>query len=176
MVSTRVDWTAPTPDPVEGVGTGPDRPLLESYLAYQRRTLRNICADLTSEQLAARPIPSTNLTLLGLVRHMAKVERIWFRIRIGHEDIPPLFDPELGKDYDFEHIDPADAKSALETLDEESRLADVAAAKASFEDTVDWAGGTWSLRMIYVHVIAEYARHNGHADLIRQAIDGETGR
>ena len=153
---------------------GPERPLLEDYLDYQRRTLFNICEGLTDEQLAARPIPSTNLTLLGLVRHLAKVERIWFRIRVAGEDVPSLF--ELGTDDDFDLIDPADAESALATLHEEQRLAALAAATASFDDTVDWRGGTWSLRMIYIHVIAEYARHNGHADLIRQAIDGATGR
>jgi len=170
------NWIAPTPDDVDGPGVGPDRPMLESYLGYQRRTMLNICAGLTAEQLAARPIPSTNLSLLGLVRHMAKVERIWFRIRIAGEDVTPLFDPELGKDYDFEHIDPADAPAAIESLSDEIRRAEAAAADASFEQTVDWRGGTWSVRMIYVHMIAEYARHNGHADLIRQAIDGATGR
>ena len=175
MVSTRVDWTAPTPDEVDGPGTGPDRPLLEAYLGYQRRTLHNICAGLSPDQLALRPLPSTNLSLLGIVRHMAKVERIWFRIRIAREDVAPLFDPALGKDYDFEHIDPADAPTAFDTLAEETRLAELAAADASFDDTVNWPGGDWSVRMIYVHMIAEYARHNGHADLLRESVDGETG-
>ena len=70
--------------------TGPDRPLLEEMLAHLRATLLNICAGLTAEQLASRPIPSTNLTLLGLVRHMAKVERIWFRKRLAEQDIEHL--------------------------------------------------------------------------------------
>ena len=169
-------WTAPAPGGSDGPGTGPDRPILEAYLNYQRSTLMNICAGLTPEQLASRPIPTTNLSLLGLVRHLAKVERIWFRTRIAGEDIAPLFDPELGKDYDFEHIDPSEAQSSFDTYREEVRLARQAAANADFEQAVEWRLGTWSVRMIHVHMIGEYARHNGHADLLRQAIDGVTDR
>ena len=150
--------------------------MLEGYVRFQRRTLLNICAGLTSEQLASKPLPTTNLSLLGLVRHLAKVERIWLRIRVGGEDIEPLFHADLGKDYDFEHIDAADAPAAFETYLEECRLGDEAAANASFDDTVEWRAGIWSVRMVYVHMIGEYARHNGHADLLRQAIDGETNR
>lgn len=167
-------WTAPTPDEADGPVTGADRPMLEGYLRYQRRTLMNICAGLTPEQLAARPLPSTNLSLLGLVRHLAKVERIWLRVRVGGEDIESLF--PLGTDDDFDHVDAAQAPDAFETYAEECRLGDVAAARADFDDTVTWRLGTWSVRMVYVHMIGEYARHNGHADLLRQAIDGETGR
>jgi hypothetical protein len=169
-------WTAPSPADVDGPVIGPDRPVLEGYVGYQRRTLLNICAGLTPEQLAMRPLPTTNLSLLGLVRHLAKVERIWLRIRVGKEPIEPLFDPDLGKDYDFDHIDPADAEGAFATYVEECRRGDEAAARADFDDTVEWRAGTWSVRMVYVHMIGEYARHNGHADLLRQAIDGVTDR
>jgi uncharacterized damage-inducible protein DinB len=148
--------------------------MLEGYLGYQRRTLLAICEGLTAEQLALRPLPSSNLSLLGLVRHLAKVERIWLRIRVGHEPIEPLFDPDLGKDYDFDHLDPADAPGAFDTYAEECRLGDLAAARADFDDTIEWRAGTWSVRMVYVHMIGEYARHNGHADLIREDIDGTT--
>ena len=169
-------WIAPELGEVDGPAVGPDRPMLEGYHAYQRRTFRNICAGLTAEQLASRPLPSTNLSLLGLARHLAKVERVWLRIRAGREQIEPLFDPALGTDYDFEHIDAADAEAAFATYDEECRLGDLAAAHADFDDLIEWRYGTWSVRMIYVHLIGEYARHNGHADLLRQAIDGVTGR
>jgi hypothetical protein len=125
-------WTVPTPSPVDGPMTGDDRPILEGYLNYQRSTLLNICAGLTGEQLARRPLSSSNLSLLGLIRHLAKVERIWFRQR---------------------------------------------AAGLGFDDTLDAGGGdTFSVRMVYVHLIGEYARHNGHADLLREALDGVTGR
>jgi uncharacterized damage-inducible protein DinB len=170
-------WTAPTPDPVDGPKTGPDRPMLEAYLGYQRRTLLNICAGLTAEQLAMRPLPS-NLSLLGLVRHMAKVERIWFRIRAAGEPIEPFFDAELGKDHDFDVIDPNQAEQAIAELIAETEAATAAAAGLDFEHPIEakvW-NATISLRMVYVHMIGEYARHNGHADLIREAIDGVTDR
>lgn len=169
-------WTAPKPPPVTGPTTGPDRPILELYLAYQRRTLLNICTGLTGEQLAARPLASSNLSLLGLVRHMAKVERTWFRERAGSQQLPPMYDPALGKDADFDDLDPAEAEAAFDRLQNEWRLADEVAAGLPFEHTFERYGEAFSLRMTYVHMIAEYARHNGHADLLREAIDGVQGR
>jgi uncharacterized damage-inducible protein DinB len=169
-------WIAPTPPAVTGPLTGDDRPMLEGYLNWQRTTLLNICAGLTGEQLALRPIPSSNLSLLGLVRHMAKVERIWFRIRAAHEPVEPLYDPALGKDYDFDTVVAADAPAAFERYADEWRRAEAAAAALSFEHPVPNRNGDFSLRMVYVHMIGEYARHNGHADLLREAIDGVTSR
>ena len=170
-------WIAPTPDPVDGPMTGPDRPMLEGYLAFQRATLLNICAGLTAEQLTSRPLESSNLSLLGLIRHLSKVERIWFRIRAAREDIPPMFDPALGKDVDFDDLDPAEAEAAVARLQEEWRLCDAATADVSFDSTLlDREGTVLSLRFTYLHVINEYARHNGHADLLREAIDGVTAR
>lgn len=169
-------WTAPTPDPVDGPLTGDDRPILEGYLAWQRTTLLNICAGLDGEQLATRPLPSSNLSLLGLVRHLAKVERIWFRQRAGGQDVEPMYDLARGKDYDFDALDPAQAESEFARLVDEWRLADEAAAGLAFDDTFDVHGQSFSLRMTYVHMIGEYSRHNGHADLLREAIDGATGR
>jgi uncharacterized damage-inducible protein DinB len=171
-----MSWTSPTPDLPEGPVTGPERPMLEAYLDYQRRSLLNICAGLSAEQLAERPIATTNLSLLGLLRHMAKVERIWFRIRAGGTGVEPLFDPDLGKDHDFDHIDPSDAEPAVLQLTEEWRLGDAAVAELDLEHPVEARDYSMSLRMMYLHVINEYARHNGHADLLRQAIDGATGR
>ena len=170
-------WTAPAPVPVDGPTVGPDRPILEGYLRWQRFVLLNVCAGLTAEQLASRPLPSTNLSLLGLVRHLTKVERIWLRIRIAGEDVPPLYDPALGKDHDFEATDPAGAAVDFAAYLAECAAADAAVRDRSFEDTCTVHGGeVLSLRMVYVHLIGEYARHNGHADLLREAIDGVTGR
>ena len=169
-------WTSPTPDPADGPLTGPDRPMLEGFLGWQRTTLLNVCAGLTGEQLAARPLPSSNLSLLGLLRHAAKVERIWLRQRAAHEGVEPFYDPDLGPDHDFDELDPADAEDAVRRLREEWLDADVAVAAMSFDDTFEVHGEEWSLRMVYVHLIAEYARHNGHADLLREALDGVTGR
>jgi uncharacterized damage-inducible protein DinB len=167
-------WTAPTPAEVDGPLLGADRPILEGYLAWQRRSFLNICAGLTAEQLATRAIPSSNLSLLGIVRHLAKVERIWFRIRVAGQDVPPVF--PLGSDVDFDEIDAAEAPDWVARLAEEMRLSDEAIAGVDFETTIEAREVTMSLRSVLVHVITEYARHNGHADLIREAIDGVTGR
>jgi uncharacterized damage-inducible protein DinB len=170
-------WTAPTPSPVDGPTTGDDRPILEGYLNWQRATLLNTCAGLTAEQLAMRPIPSSNLSLLGLVRHLAKVERIWFRQRATGQPVPPMYDPARGKDADFDEVSPAEAEAAMERLQAEWQYADKAVKDMDFDHTFDAGhGDTFSLRMMYVHLIGEYARHNGHADLIRESIDGVTGR
>ena len=167
-------WTVPAPQPVDGPLIGGDDAILRPYLTFQRVTLLNICAGLTPEQLAARPLPSTALSLLGLIRHMAKVERVWFRIRAVSEAVEPLF--ELGSSADFDLGTAADAEDAVATLEQEWRLADAAVAQMSLDETFDLRGEPFSLRMVYVHMIAEYARHNGHADLLREALDGVTGR
>ena len=170
-------WTAPTPDPADGPLTGPGPadagglPRLAAHHPAQR--LRR------AHRRAARgerPLPSSNLSLLGLLRHAAKVERIWLRQRAAGEDVEPFYDLDLGPDHDFDHLDPADAEDAVRLLREEWLDADVAVAAMSFDDTLEVHGEEWSLRMVYVHLIAEYARHNGHADLLREALDGVTGR
>jgi uncharacterized damage-inducible protein DinB len=172
----RMPWTAPTPFPFEGPLTGPDRPMLVAYLHWERTTLLNICAGLTAEQLAARPVATSNLSLLGLLRHLAKVERTWFRQRVGGEAVEPLFDPALGKDHDFDAADPARAEQDYARYRDECARADQAAADVSFDHTFDVRGQAFSVRMAYVHMIGEYGRHNGHADLLREAVDGVTGR
>ena len=156
--------------------TGADRPILEAYLGYQRRTLLNICAGLTGQQLASRPLASSNLSLLGLLRHLAWVERTWFRERARGQQLEPMYDPARGMNTDFDDLDPDEAEAAIARWQEECRLADEAAATLAFDHTYDRDGEPMSLRMIYVHMIAEYARHNGHADLLREAIDGVAGR
>ena len=168
-------WIAPPAAPYDGPLSGPDRPVIAGYLGWERVTLANVCADLTGEQLVLRPLPS-NLSLLGIVRHLAKVERVWFRIRAAAEPVEPLYDPALGPDYDFDHLDPDRAQADFETWQEEIRLADKAAAGYDPDLTFEREGETMSLGLVYIHMVAEYARHNGHADLIREAIDGVTGR
>lgn len=167
-------WTSPVPNSVEGPLTGPDRPILEGYLAFERGTLLSICAGLDGEQLASKPIRSSNLSLLGLVRHMAKVERTWFRERAAGQHFEPMYDPALGANADFDDLDPAQAEEAIARLQSEIRLADEAVASVDFDFTFDRRGQTMSLRLTYVHMISEYARHNGHADLLRESIDGVT--
>jgi uncharacterized damage-inducible protein DinB len=169
-------WTAPTPALTVGPLAGDDRPILEAFLNYQRGTLLNICAGLTGEQLAQRPIRPSNLSLLGVVRHLAKVERIWFRQRAAGQPVDPMYDPDRGKDADFNDLSAAAAPADFQRLQDEWHSADAAVAGMAFDDTFDVNGEDFSLRMVYVHMIHEYCRHNGHADLLRELTDGATGR
>ena len=169
-------WTAPDVTIPDGPLTGDERPLLEGYLAWHRAYLLDKCAGLTGEQLATASCPPSNLTLLGLVRHMAKVERRWFRERTAGEEVDAMYDPALGFDADFEDLDPARAQDDYERLVDEIRLAEQALAAASYDQTVESRFGPMSVRSVVVHMIEEYAQHNGHADLLREGVDGTTGK
>lgn len=170
-------WTAPTPDAFTSRPlTGADRPILEGMLDWHRHTLHNICAGLTAEQMASRPIASTNLTLLGLVRHMAKVERVWFRKRVAAEPIEHLHRFDAHDDTDFNVLDAAEAPAALALLADEQAAASRSVAGLDLDLEIINHGAPMSLRMVHVHMIGEYARHNGHADLLREGIDGVVGR
>lgn len=168
-------WTAPDISRTGGPLAADERAMLEGFLAWHRATLLLKCAGLSGEQLAERAVPPSNLSLLGLLRHMAKVERTWFRQRFAGQPAEPMYDPALGKDHDFEDLEPARAADAHARLVEECRLADAAVKDASLDDTFTHLGEVHSLRMIYLHMIGEYARHNGHADLLREGVDGVTG-
>jgi uncharacterized damage-inducible protein DinB len=175
-----MSWTAPDPGPpagllTEGPTTGAEREVLQGYLDRHRATLLRICAGLTAEQLAARPVPPSTLSLLGLVRHLAKVERVWLRRRVGGEDIPDLHGGP-GDPTDFDAGLAGSAAAELLVLQEESALGDAAVADVPLDHEIDFRGEPVSLRMVYLHMIGEYARHNGHADLLRQVIDGVVGR
>ncbi len=169
-------WTAPEVSLPDFPLTGDDRPILEGFLAWQRALLLHKCAGLTGDQLAERAVPPSNLSLLGLVRHLAKVERRWFRELIAGEQLEPMFAPELGDDADFEALDPARAEADYERLLKECRLADEALAAASYDNTITARAGVMSVRAVVVHLIEEYAQHNGHADLLRERVDGTTDK
>ncbi|MFF9321823.1 DinB family protein [Streptomyces sp. NPDC014735] len=168
-------WTAPEVERVSGLLVAGEREMLTGYLAWYRGTLLHKCAGLTGEQLARETVEPSNLTLLGLIRHMAKVERVWFRQRFAGQTLDPMYDPGKGKDADFEDLDPARACDDYDRLVEECRLAEAIVADASLDDTFTHAGELYSLRMVHLHMIGEYARHIGHADLLRERIDGATG-
>src|ERR1019366_5041298 len=125
-----VTWKAPDVERPDGPLTGPERPMLQAFLDWHRATLLYKCGGLTGAQLAAHTVPPSGLSLLGLIRHMTKVERTWFRQRFAGEPVGPPFGED--KAADFERVDPARAAE-------------------------------------------EYARHLGHADLLREQIDGATG-
>ena len=149
--------------------------MLQAFLDWHRATLLYKCAGLTGEELARRPISPSGLSLLGLIRHLTKVERAWFRRRFAGEpvDLPFAGGPEA----EFGGTDPARAAADYARLTEEFKLADAAVANASLDDTFthEKTGEVMSLRLIYLHMIEEYARHAGHADLLREQIDGATG-
>jgi|SRR5829696_766219 len=168
--------TRPKDDRTDPPWTGDERATLEGFLDYHRDTLLWKCAGLRPEQLATRPVPSTNLSLLGLVRHLAEVERSWFRRRFAGEDAPPIWYTEAEPDRDIDPPADADADADLAAYRAEVEACRAVVAGSGLEDTFTTGRGeTATLRWIFVHMIEEYARHNGHADLLREAIDGVTG-
>jgi uncharacterized damage-inducible protein DinB len=154
-----------------------ERTMLAGWLDWHRATLEMKCAGLSPAQLATRAAEPSTLTLLGLVRHMADVERGWFRRRLGGEDAPPLYYSDDDPDGDFDNIDPAAAEAAFATWRAEcARAREIAATLPSLDVTItDREGRLLSARWVLVHMVEEYARHNGHADLLRERIDGVTG-
>jgi uncharacterized damage-inducible protein DinB len=164
-------WTAPGVSRPEGPLTGDERPMLQAILDWHRATLLYKCQGLTGEQLAERAVPPSELSLLGLIRHMTRVERIWFRQRFADEPVQDAYE----KGTDFAGTEPERAAADYARLTEEWRLADAAAANASLDATFTANDYTMSLRLLYLHMIEEYARHIGHADLLRERIDGATG-
>jgi uncharacterized damage-inducible protein DinB len=153
-----------------------ERTMLDSWLDWHRSTLVWKCAGLTGEQLVEQGSPPSNLSLLGLVRHMADVERSWFRSRFAGEAVTPIYLREDAPDAAFEEADPEWAEQDFARLADEQAASRRAVAGASLDDTFQHPRhGTMQLRWIYVHMIEEYARHNGHADLLREAVDGVTG-
>ena len=165
-------WVAPRVHRVDEPFAGAERPMLEGFLDWGRASLLRKCEGLTGEQLAVRASPPSNLSLLGLIRHMADVERNWFRNRFGGQDLPMLY-PD---DTDFTEAAAASAEGNWAALLAEQQAARDTTAVLALDVTYESATwGTMSLRWLYSHMIAEYAGHNGHADLLRERIDGTTG-
>ncbi|MCW2633243.1 MAG: hypothetical protein JWR88_2205 [Pseudonocardia sp.] len=153
-----------------------ERAMLTSWLEYHRATLEQKCAGVPEARLAERTVPPSSLSLLGLVRHMAEVERSWFRRVFGGQDAPPLYYSDAEPEGDFDNAEGADVGETFATWHAECEHARSAAAGATSLDVAGMQQGeTVPLRWIMVHMIEEYARHNGHADLLRERIDGATG-
>ena len=170
-------WKAPEPERAEPPVTGPERLQLDAWLDYHRQTLLAKCAGLTGEQLATASVLPSNLTLLGLVRHMAEVERAWFRARFAAEPAGWIYCTDDQPDADLENIDPESAEQDYATYLREVALARAAVAGRDLDETYFFARdeADMDLRWIYIHMIEEYVRHNGHADFLRERIDGVTG-
>jgi hypothetical protein len=150
--------------------------MLEGWLDYHRQTLLLKCQGLTAEQLKTASAEPSNLTLLGLVRHMAEVERGWFRKSVNHEEIPWIYYTEEQPDADFDLAAEADAEADFAVFAAEVEAARAAAAGHGLDEIIERGNRPdLNVRWVYIHMIEEYARHNGHADLIRERIDGATG-
>ncbi|WP_327120840.1 DinB family protein [Streptomyces sp. NBC_01341] len=156
-----------------------ERQMLEGWLDYHRATLAMKCEGLTDAQLREAPVPPSAFTLLGLVRHLAENERGWFREVLAGEELPPLYSTEEDPDGEF-HVTDADTwEEARTTWQAEIEAARANAAKIELDGLSvgrSGSGSPFTLRWIYTHLIEEYARHNGHADLVRERIDGATGQ
>ena len=173
----RMTWTAPQIPRQSTPTVAGERQMLETWLDFHRQTLLSKCSGLTAEQLRQRSAPPSTLSLLGLVRHMTDVERGWFRRRIAGEDVGFLYSSEADPDGEFDNAEGADAERDFAAYLEEVELARRAAAGRELDGTFfhERRKVVMSVRWVYLHMIEEYARHNGHADLLRQRIDGATG-
>jgi uncharacterized damage-inducible protein DinB len=171
----------PADDPREGgPRLGGERATLTEFLRGQRLTLELKCADLDAAQLATRSVEPSTMSLLGLIRHMAEVERTWFRRRFaGNEHLAKRYQTAEDPDGDFNGAvaDPDVVAEAWAAWREEMAFANEFIAEHDFDFVgTDSQGEPVSLRELLVHMIEEYARHCGHADLLRERIDGRVGQ
>lgn len=156
---------------------GDERQVLEGFLDFHRSTLALKCDDLSDEQLRQRALPPSNLSLLGLVRHLAEVERTWFRLRLAGEVDSWTWMSADDLSADFDHVQTADVTEAFGVWHEHcERSRQLLAEVRSLDETFALEGyGDISVRWLLVHMVEEYARHVGHADLLRERLDGVTG-
>jgi len=153
-----------------------ERPMLEAWLEFHRTTLLLKCEGLDDAARKHRPVATSKLSLHGLVRHMAEVERNWFRRTLLRDDAAPWIwiDPQV-EDSELVPLDQADWHADVAAWEAECDASRRAAAAHDLDDTGVRDGQPCTLRWIYVHMIEEYARHNGHADLLRELLDGHVG-
>ncbi|MFF7230433.1 uncharacterized protein DUF664 [Streptomyces sp. 2333.5] len=154
-----------------------ERETLRSFLDFHRATLAMKTDGLSDEDLRRRSSPPSTLSLLGLVRHMAEVERSWFRRVINGEDLPLVWSAEgdYQAAYDASTATRAEAFDAWQTEVAHARRIEQAAASLDVTGYQPRWDEHVSLRLVMLHLIHEYARHNGHADFLREAIDGTVG-
>lgn len=165
--------------PKDEVAAADELTTLTAFLGHQRDFLIRKASGLTEEQTRTAACPPSDLTLLGLVRHLAEVERHWAKKSFAGSDVGFIYcgaaHPEGDKDGDFHPPSDATMDEAVATLRKEADAADAIYRRAGLDDVERSGRGLYSLRWILVHLVEEYARHLGHADLIREAIDGQTG-
>ncbi|MCY0943842.1 mycothiol transferase [Streptomyces antarcticus] len=169
-------WANPDDDPRNSEGAGPEGELatLQGYLADYRMTLRMKCEGLDAEQLARRSVPPSTMSLLGLVRHLVEVERDW-RNWISDTDPVPKRYGRRDADFDGAVGEQAEVDAAFAALALEQAATDAAlAAHPDLGERLQKDG--IAVRELMVHRIEEYARHCGHADLLRECVDGRVGQ
>src|SRR5919205_57694 len=175
-------WTTPDKDPRTYGNPVGEKATYREYLGNYRLTIEMKCGGLDVEQLARRSVPPSTLSLLGLVRHLAQMENHWFqRVLQRRTDVPRLFKRDDDPDWDFRGAvpDPAVVEDAFAAWKAEIAKADEwldALDEADLGREVPHHDGTVATRDVLLHVIEEYARHAGHADLLRECIDGGTGQ
>jgi uncharacterized damage-inducible protein DinB len=184
-------FVPPEEDPRSQIPSIGEKATLTDFLTAYRHTLELKCQGLDAEQLARRSVPPSNLSLLGLIRHLSDVERYWFREVLSAEKAPRRYRTVDDRDGDFSgaSADPAIVSDAWARWREEVANSD--RCLEAFQDLgvtvplvtrwskrLDPATGDVeiSVREILVHMIEEYARHCGHADLLRERIDGRVGQ
>jgi hypothetical protein len=169
-------WTVPEIDRIDEPTIGDEEATLRGLLEWHRATLLWKCRGLTAHQLTMRSAPPSTLSLLGLIRHLADAERAWFRRYFRGEQIQEAYARPDAPNAAFDDAQAAGAEADVATLLAEWESSRLAVAGASLDDRfVHDQFGEMSLRWVYTHMVAEYARHIGHADLLRQLIDGVTG-
>ncbi|MCL8010933.1 DinB family protein [Streptomyces sp. AS02] len=169
-------WVDPDNDPRNSDGVSPDGELatLQDFLTGYRLTLRMKCEGLDPEQLARRSVPPSTMSLLGLIRHLAEVERDWQNWITDGEPLPQLYGGPDG-DFDGAVAEQAVVDAAYADLEREQAATD--AALAEHPDLSERLGKDgFAVRELLVHRIEEYARHCGHADLLRECVDGRVGQ
>ena len=174
-------WTDPDDDPREsGAEVTGERGTLLDYLRVYRLTLEMKCADLDAAQLARRSVPPSTMSLLGIIRHMAEVEQYWFRRVMAGEDVAPLYSHPEDRDADWNGAvaDPAVVDEAWTAWRGEVGFAGEFVARTDDLGALGHRpdGSALELRSVLVHMVEEYARHCGHADLLRERIDGRVGQ
>ena len=150
----------------------PEREMLADWLDWHRATLLRKCAGLDATRLAARAVPPSNLSLLGLVRHMSDTERGWVRQTYRGEQVPDLYYRSDAPDADFEEADPALRRGRLRALPGRAPGRRCRTGGREAGRHIHVPEKTMSVRWMWQHLVEEYARHNGHADLLREVIDG----
>ncbi|NUK26873.1 DinB family protein [Streptomyces lunaelactis] len=156
---------------------GGERETVRAFLDFHRATLAMKCDGLSDEDLRRQSMPPSTLSLLGLVRHMAEVERTWFRRVINGEDVPLVWSDEGDYQvaYDASASTRSDAFGAWQREVEHSRRIEEKAESLDVTGYQPRWGEQVSLRLVMLHMVHEYARHNGHADFLREGIDGTVG-